>query len=137
MKYPLYLLSFTFIVCVAIFSSCGDDEKPDALFATWALTSESATNCDDPLDNYSETYTCTANECIKATFTSNGTVTLEVTDSGSKVTFSGTFTRNGNQITLCFFGDCETMNFSISGTTLTFTYEDGFGCNVSETYTKQ
>jgi hypothetical protein len=120
------------VMVVILLSSCnGDDSKPThPIVGTWKLVSDSAAGCDDPLDNYEDTYTCTSSECITITFKRNGKFIVKEIDDGDVDTETGTYSISGNEITICYDDDpmdCEgPMIFSIDGATLTLTSEVDF-----------
>lgn len=63
-----------FVTAAVLLSCNGDEKQKHPIVGTWEMTFQSATECDDPLDNFVDTYTCTATDCISVTFQSNGKV---------------------------------------------------------------
>jgi hypothetical protein len=127
-------LSF-FAVLLALgvtFSGCNDDdEKGSPLIGSWRFVSETATECTDSDENYSET--C-SRDCevivITATTITTDDETLNYTISGNQLTITETF--GGVQISF-------TQTFNVSGSTLTLTSKDSAdlgSCKYVITYTK-
>lgn len=157
-KYARILLSI--ILCTALVFSCDpdDDTNPlDELIGTWDVTSLSITDCNDPDDNSidgQDIIGCVTEDglevcgAIALTFDENGNVTtsftttltlvatgLTQTESDEEVS---TFTVNGDEITICFDGDCDTFTYSVVGTTLTINGSDATdGCSTSFSGTKR
>jgi hypothetical protein len=119
-----------YLLLIGLIISCKDDDVVDPMLGTWTLYSQSATDCDNPANNYSYIATCTASECVKITFKSDSTREMQVTEDNLTVTYTGTYTKSGNQITYCQpNGSCNTAAYTIVGNTFTTTYTDtSFGC---------
>ena len=124
-----------YLFCVAICSvifACGSDDE-DTVTGTWYATLLESTNCTDPFDNINlsdlSTDACTetsADGCVhyeyvftETTFTYSATAT----ELGQVISFSGagTYTFDGNSITLCEDGDCDTANITLDGNTAEIT----------------
>lgn len=117
MKNYIKVLLFVFVVPILISSCKDDDEAPGAaLIGTWEQVSIAFSGCADPGDN--ETITCTS--CDRMVITEN-TVTFEGEPAEpytvTNTTISFTTTSGATTVT-------ETVNYSISGTTLTITFKD-------------
>jgi len=137
MKLKFLLLSaFAFSLSV---SSCKkDDEKPsNPLIGTWIYTTDTATNCTDPDDDYTESFSCTTTDCNKITFKADGTYSTNIIVDGDTYLSSGTYTISGNTFTLCRISDChDPLTFGVNGSTLTFTGKTSLGCTEINTYIK-
>jgi len=125
------LLLFGLLSFSTIFISCGGD---DDIEGVWIVESFTTTECNDPSDNGSETgysmVPCTEtseDDCdsfivtfAATTYTSVLTSTFNenvFTDTGS-----GTYTIEGDRLTLCEDGsDCEGNTFSLNGNVITIT----------------
>ena len=126
------LLLFTLLGALLL-TSCGGD---DSISGTWVVTSLSSTSCDDPEENQSSsafsTTACTAtsiDECLYISYTFTETTLATVTSFAfqgmvSTETDSGTYTTDGDQITICDAGDCDTATYTIDGDTMTITGTD-------------
>ncbi len=122
----LFLIGVLFILV----SSCKDeDPEPNQsalLIGAWEQVSQVSSNCTDPSNN--GIYTCTSHcEAAVATATT--------------ITFDGegpyTYTVKGSAMTVDFGGDFRKITISISGTTLTMTYQSTVpegGCKFVTTY---
>lgn len=137
---------FFFVLSICLFTSCGSD---DSVEGKWTLVSFSYTDCVDPDDNEVEAgYSATActeqssDDCFhqEFDFLSNGTLQITATDNfGGSVdvdTNSGTYTVDGDMITICEGGDCENGTYSISGDVLTLTLDDIDECSLVVRMTK-
>lgn len=117
---------FLMVLMILVFEGCKkDDPAPaNALVGTWKEVSMVTSNCTDPLDN--DTYSCDT-DCGILVFTAttvsaDGDAPVGYTVSGSTLTSDG-----------------DVLTFSISGTTLTFTYQEipaNGGCKLVMTYKK-
>lgn len=121
MKTLKQLLMMALIVLA--FQGCKkDDESPSQaslLIGTWEYKSTVVTNCTDSLDNFNDTCTSSCDVTV---------ITATTIDSDP-------YTASGNTIT----SDGDTYTFSISGTTLTITYQESVadgGCKYVTTLTK-
>lgn len=130
MKNIIYLF---LVLSTCLLVSCGDS---DSLVGTWVVSANSFTSCDDPDDN--ETFTgfsaepCTAQSadgCGYTAFTftdtaistvSNFTIAGMVQSDAE----SGTYTIEGDQITVCIGGECDPATFSIDGDVMTLVITD-------------
>jgi hypothetical protein len=121
------------VAMVNLFNGCNNDDDPtptqaELLIGTWRLTNEVVSECTDANDNYSET--CTV-ECETIVITAS-TITI--------MSSSYTYTVTGNSLSINMgSGITLTVNFVVSGSTLTVTLkdtqEDG-NCKYVSTYTK-
>lgn len=127
---------------LAIFSafflllSCGDDD--DSIAGTYRLTSFSTTNCDDPEENINFDFSaddgCTSllgvSVCGDGTITlteSGGfSFTLNITTLGQTFseTGSGTYTIDGNMITICDGTECQSSTFTLGSGRITLSYSE-------------
>jgi hypothetical protein len=126
MRTLLTIQNLLFVLLALLYSCNGDDNKPaHPIVGTWKLVSESAAGCDDPLDNFEDTYTCTSSECITITFKRNGKFVVKEIDDGDVDTETCTYSISGNEITICYGDDpldCEgPFSFTVDGTMLTLT----------------
>jgi hypothetical protein len=130
-------LLFFALLGALLFSSCGGDD--DDLVGNWVGVSADFVDCDDPNENSSVTLSteeCTAADdgCFYVEFIFTETIVT----ANSQISFfgvfetdseSGSYTRNGDEIEVCFDGDCQSSQFSIDGDILTIiTDEDLDGC---------
>jgi len=127
-------LLFFALLSALLFTSCGGDG--DSVTGTWIAVSTESTSCDDPDDNQDSadfsSEPCTANSpdgCIYASYTfTETTLTTAISFSIFGVldseTDSGTYTIDGDQITVCLDGECDPATFSIDGDTLTIVATD-------------
>lgn len=151
---------FIVLICSIFVISCdseGDTIPLEDLAGTWDITALSVTNCIDPNDNSPSGQgivgcvtengmeACTA---IALTFTETGNTTTVFTSTltdqatGQSQTQTeeqnSTFTMEGNDITICTDGDCDTYSLSIAGTTLSINgVNSDDGCTTSLTGTKR
>ncbi len=136
------IIKFSFqgviVASLLLIASCDGDDAIDPLVGIWVFNSETATNCDDPQDNYTDAYPCDANECTVLEFESDGTLTAILTYAGVTETISGTYTRIGRILTFCLDGDCDAMYYTITGSVLKLSTEDDFdGCLITLSFNKQ
>ncbi|MFZ1808914.1 MAG: hypothetical protein WAU36_16910 [Cyclobacteriaceae bacterium] len=133
MKNYVKLLLLVFAIPMVISSCKDDDESPGAvLIGTWEEVSYATSGCTDSDDN--DSFTCSSS-CERVVITEN-TITFEgdpaepYTVTGSTISFTTTI--GSTTIT-------ETVNYAISGTTLTITFKDDAsdgGCLNTLTYRK-
>lgn len=150
MKDLLKLLLFA-LVSFAILS-CGDDEPTfeEDLVSTWNLLSISATGCDDPSDDldfdfgtsgctpFMDTEICTNGTY---TFTSSGTFRTggsisAGTDILQDLSGGGTYTIDGNTVTICNEeeDECESAAVTITDDTMTVKLTSEDNCSVTQVY---
>jgi len=120
----------------------GDDEPAPTIVGTWTMVSEAASGCFDPLDNYSETYPCTATDCTTVTFAADGKFSIRDVSDGQVFTENGTYTITGDRLTICFppaQGGCDDpLTLQVTRTTLTLTYRSADdGCTETTVLTRQ
>lgn len=127
--------------------SCKKDDPQDQIVGTWKASKGIYTNCTDPSENQTLTFSngCYKEPllglslCIDVVFKSdnNYTLTTNIEGLGTDIE-TGTYTINDTQLTLCpVGGSCETNNYTITDTTLNFKDKDaGTGCNTDFTMTK-
>ncbi len=111
------ITSLTLITLFTI-SSCSDDDGGPTLsiVGTWVLIQNIESNCDDPADNFNETLTCNANDCITLIFRSDNTFqTIEIED-GDTFTISGSYSINGNNLTFSGVDFGVPVNLTLSFT---------------------
>ena len=98
-----------------------------------------STGCLDPDENV--TVTCTGGPCIEVTINSNSTYSLQINLDNPPNTETGTATVTASTITFCETGatDCDPLNYTLSGDTLTitFTEDDSPGCLFTMVFTKK
>ncbi len=131
---------------IFLLASCGDDSGE--ISGTYEIISISSSQCDDTDLNFSynlENDNCIMESgfeiCVDGTFTlaSNGSFTGSFTvmalGFSETDTFTGTYTVDGNNITICDdTGDCETGTVNSSGDRITLRFpEDEDGCIVTIT----
>lgn len=154
-------LLFSILFCSVFLLSCDPEEDNidplDELVGIWDITTLSITNCNDPNDNSASRQgiigcvtdngmeSCTTaaltlelNGDATTTFTS----TLRDLATGQSQTQTeeqnSTFSIDGNEITICTDGDCETFTYSVAGTTLSVDGSDASnGCSTSFSATKR
>lgn len=140
-------LRFLFILSVFAlpFAACSDDDGDgggDGIEGRWQATLIENSNCNDPEDEVVldlSTDNCLdflgTEVCFDIVYEFKGdgtyefTTTTETTFMGQTSTETdvemGTYTTDGNSITICDpDDDCSMGTFSISGNTLTLTYQD-------------
>ena len=128
-----------FVTLIAIFSACKKDEDPvNPIVGTWKVSGVSFTGCDDPADNASEDVPCTASDCQKWILKADGSITIEITDTGDLTTETATYTVADGKITICDGTDCETpLTYTIVGSTLTINFGEFLaGCDLNLNFTK-
>lgn len=133
MKNYVKLLLLVFTIPMVISSCKDDDEAPGAvLIGTWEEVSYATSGCIDSDDNDSST--CSSS-CERVVITEN-TITFEGDTAepytATESTISFTTTIGSTTIT-------ETVNYAVSGTTLTITFKDDAsdgGCLNTLTYRK-
>jgi len=140
------LLRITLALSVLIITgSCGDDDDASIdseIVGTWTFTNDSYSECTDSEDNIEIEQVCDADNCSKIRFESDGTLSGIETIDGETETSTGTFSTNGDEVTLTVVIDNVTfsvvLTYSISGEVLLLNYgTDEFdGCLNIETYTK-
>ena len=89
------LLSLSAIALLTVFTiSCGDDDEKDTspLVGTWALSKDVYSGCTDSDDDYTDLYTCTAEECSTLTFDASGNVKYTIKGDGLEVSLSAKYT---------------------------------------------
>jgi hypothetical protein len=129
-KSILILLSVA--AMATMFDGCNDDnEEPsqaELLIGSWQIVSDVVSECTDPNDNYSETCTSSCETMVISK--------TEITMDG--LTF--TYTVNGNTLSINMgSGVTLTVNFVVSGSTLTITLKDSLAdgnCKYVATYKK-
>ena len=130
-----------------LFTSCGDDDG-DSIAGTYRLVTFTQTNCDDPQENFSLDLSaddgCTTllgeEICGDGTMTlsENGGFSFSLTLSAAGQSFSssgsGTYTVDGNEITICDGDDCETSTFALGSDRITISVsEEDDPCIISLT----
>ena len=138
-----HALPFLALLGLFLFS-CDDDSnngnKIDQLVGTWESTYIEFANCTDPGDDgLIADGNCGAVPCLVLTINANGTYAVVVNFEVPPENEVGTFTLDGSSIEICEDGgiDCQTFNFSVNSTTLTFTGTDDDGCDNELVFTKQ
>ena len=143
----LQLLLLSIILSAVLMVSCGDDDG-DTIAGTYRLTAFSQSNCADPLENYNLDLSaddgCTT--LLGEEICGDGTLTLTesggfsynltLTALGQSFTSSGngSYTVDGNQITICDGEDCETSSFALGSGQITISFsESGDPCVLSLT----
>lgn len=118
--------------------SCKEDEQTDQLIGTWTLLSETKINCTNEAENHYNAVECTNQFCRKITFKNDDTFKVEETDEGVKQTIPGTYQKDGDQITLCFDGNCdEPVTYTINNGSLTISGQEvDTGCIKTVVFTK-
>ncbi|MEQ8927149.1 MAG: hypothetical protein RLO81_15115, partial [Fulvivirga sp.] len=102
MKRFYYLFNGVLIISLFAFTGCGDDDDDGGatpLEGTLWTETGSVETCDDPADNDTEVLSCTSSECYTIRL-SNGTITFTDIEDGTTETSTGTYTINGNVITV-------------------------------------
>lgn len=135
MRLSFYFL-FGLMALGLFFSSCGsDDESVDG---TYKMLSFTTTNCADPDENIS--FDFSANDgcvtiagvevCGQGTLTLNtdNTFSYSFTLSGAGLSEtsngSGTYSVDGNQITICDGDECSTSTFSLGSNMITISLSE-------------
>lgn len=115
---------------IALFTiSCKDEPAPVSLIGTWILSSTIVSNCDDPIDN--STDTCTTN--CEWVFTETR-ITFEI------ISLPFAYTTDANTLFIHFTNNLIVeYNYFISGSTLTLTTMDNpsVGCLSVSTFTRK
>jgi hypothetical protein len=126
------------ILAPLLLVSCKDSDD-FSIIGTWVVTHLELKNCDDSDDNASIPALCTSTDCLTITFTKDKTFTLTIKSSGDVQSSDGTYSQNGNTITLCATGGtCDENQLSHSGSTMTLSAaDDTTGCDVSISLRKQ
>lgn len=118
-------ISMTILVVL----SCKEEETPNPLLGTWVGARVTQSDCDDPIDNWSQNVPCDNTDCVKITFLSHGVLSYEQTLSGTKEVFDGTYTISGKNVTICADGSCKTHRYTITANTLSLSNNDNSsGC---------
>ena len=136
---------FSLAILSLFLFSCGSDDE-DSIVGNWVVESINSTNCDDPEDNISATFTdgefCLIDGgesfCFGITLNisegGNMTFTITSTFLGQSTTETDTYTytTNGDEITVCITdSECSVSNYQLDGNVLSFAFIDEDGCNVS------
>ena len=134
-----YRINFIALVsCVLLMSSSCSDNEEDGIAGTYRITSLETTMCDNPLENFvfdfSSSDGCAVQLGVEIcgtgtlTFTESNTYTisLTVTSDGDSdtLTSSGTYEIEGNTITTCEDGECESANFESGSGRIAMSYPD-------------
>ncbi len=142
-----------FIACffvILLVSACKKDDPKDLIIGSWQAKTLVSKSCTNASDNQSLTFSSGCYEegfigvqiCINATFFANGkydfifkTTILGTTETDTE---QGTYTINGNELTLCpLGGDCEDSQFTISENAISLISVDpDTGCDTELTMTK-
>lgn len=140
-------LAVLIVLGSASFTSCSDDDDDtDPIVGTWKLTGDITEFYidGDLTTTYDEGDSIDEDNYYKYTFKSNGTVIFTEVYEGSAEDYSGTYTTNGNVLTLTGDGDSEEYTFSISDSTLNLVFTENYTTNgveytyvYTQTYTKQ
>lgn len=127
-------LLFFALISALLFTSCGGDE--DSVVGNWVAVSTESISCDDPILNIASSdfssEPCTSNSpdgCIYASYTFTETMlTTVISFSFFNVVESemdsGTYTIDGDQLTVCLDGECDPATYSIDGNTMTIVATD-------------
>lgn len=104
----------------------------------WIVKSFASAGCDDSNNNGTETITCDASNCSKATFV-NGTLTITDIEAGVTTSDTETYTVSGNTITITASdGSTDVYTFTIVLNTLTLVGDgEDPGCTDTITLEKQ
>jgi len=153
----MYIRRFCLLVILpfTLFTSCSKDEPDTSFSGTWLLQATEKKNCTDSSNNSSKDDNFISNApcearfgCIYEQYVFSET-TFDKNSSGALfgIPFSGTkegeYTLSGSSLTLCeerISGtiDCETLEYSISGKTMTLTgVNSNTGCTEIRYYRKQ
>lgn len=129
----LLLSSFTLLFIL----SCGDDDSPaspdDLLIGTWTNTGLIASECPDPSVNFQDlNRPCETNDCVKITFTRQGTILNTYTLDPNEEPEIVLYETSGNQLVLNISPD-DTLEgtFRVDNDELIIIWPDLFEC-VSE-----
>ena len=129
-RFILYFFALVFIF------SCGSDD--DELAGTYRITSFTSSNCADPIENFDFDFSaddgCTT--LLGEEVCGDGTLTLgedgsfrydlTVTAVGQSFGYSGSgsYTVDGNTITICDADECETSTFTLGSGTITIRFSE-------------
>ena len=128
---------YMFLLCTLFsFFSCSSDD--DDITGTYKITSFSSVGCSDPIDNFSFDFSandgCTMflgeEVCGDGTLTLSAdnsfSFTLTVTAAGQSFTQngSGSYSIDGNTITICDGGVCETSTFTLGSGQITIKFSE-------------
>lgn len=122
---------FLMALIIIFFEGCNkDDPAPVSLIGTWILISEVASDCIDPADNFTDS--CSGAYCEEWIF-SETSISVGI--------YSSSYTKSGNKLLVTVSpGVINEGIYSISGSTLTLTYQDSpadGGCKNVSTFTKK
>ena len=110
-------------------SGCGDDEPTNIepsneLIGTWELRIVVYSNCADPDNNVSDTFSCPTQDCITWEFREGGVLVSTDTFEGDSNTSTGTYSIDGNSLTVTLDGETNTGTFSTTGVILIYNLRD-------------
>lgn len=138
MKNLKYLLLFFAILGVSLTSCKKDDDDPsfeEQVEGQWFVTRIAYENCDNPI--YDEVMAlpsnCDSDNCIRFTFSDDGTLEIYYKEEGDIEVSSGTYNGDEDSFTMCNDGDCVTGTMDIDDDEAVFTYRED-GCDVSFTF---
>jgi hypothetical protein len=104
------------LIGLATVLACGDAVAPEDIAGTWEATSFVFTSVEDPSESID---VIDAGGSLRVTFDADGTYELSVTFGGSTDTDDGTYTIDGNDITLDNVDDPISGTIEVSGDTMT------------------
>ena len=131
-----YLFLLSLVISLIAFS-CGGDDEDETIAGTYKITGFSSANCDDPELNFSFDFTDGCDMLLGQEVCGDGTISL--TEGGTfsvsvtvtalgfseTTTASGSYTVDGNTITICEDGgDCETATFNLGSGKITLMIPD-------------
>ena len=121
---------FAAMCCAAIvfaFTGCSKDLE-DEIIGSWSLQSETVSETYNG-QTHTETETLEEGESVIMTFNEDNTLTEVVVYDGNEFTSTGTYSINGDKLTVHMEGDDEstTSTLDIDGNTMTITYSESFG----------
>jgi hypothetical protein len=151
MNFFIKTLSVALVALVSLMVSCSksSSENPNSAVAgTWTMTTSVKSGCTDPSYNNTETYGCPATaaaSCLKLTFNTNGSLTVDDTwidsfsGSTSTDTGTGTFSISGTLLKATVYGSTTNFTYSLSADKKTLTLvtkNSSTGCTETDTLTK-
>ena len=121
---------FAVMCCAAMmlaFMSCSKDLE-DAIVGSWKMVSETVTETYNG-QSHSETEYPEEGDSVIYTFNEDNTYTEVIIYDGNDFTTTGTYSINGDKLTIHREGDDEPniSTLEIDGNTMTITYSESFG----------
>ncbi|MBV6646694.1 MAG: hypothetical protein KI790_14655 [Cyclobacteriaceae bacterium] len=134
-----------FVIVIIVMVACKDDDTDSTralLVGEWEAISETRTGCTDSENDGETVLTCSAQECIRYTFSDSSTYNLELTQNGVITNEAGGFSVSDKRVTLCFDDEegetCRSINVIVGAETLSVISDDeNTGCTITQLFSKQ